>query len=261
MKWLWTALLCILSHDAGAGTLPSKVRLGTDDMRPWVDRDAANLGIIPRIVTRAFTLAQIQVEYEWMPWKRLFHPIHSSMLDAVLPMGFSEERARIFLYSDPLIELDRVACHRKSQPFVWNSPEDFRGKTIAFRRGAYFGPLYAHLAKHNMAHFIEADNDLSMIKMLIARRIDLFFCQPREMQLSMQSSIRAGLLEAKEMEQISTKGKPILSAPLHVGFPRRPQNGQDSIISIQLRDRFNKGLAQLKESEPQLFIFNQYESK
>lgn len=258
MKWFWITVLCILSASVQAGTLPSKITIGTDDMRPWVDRDAADFGIISRIVTRAFGLAQVQLHFEWMPWKRLFHPIHSQVFDAVFPMGYNADRAKIFLYSDELIKLDRVACHRRDQPFSWNSPEDFRGKTIAFRRGAHFGPLYTQLVEKNLASFIEADSDLSMIKMLIAKRIDLFFCQPRETKQSMQTYIHAGLLEAAEMEQVITSGKPILSAPLHVGFPRRTSEGRDSILSIQLRDRFNKALARLKVTEPELFIAEQH---
>jgi ABC-type amino acid transport substrate-binding protein len=250
MKWIWIMTLCILPASVQGGTLPSKITVGTDDMRPWVDRDAADFGFISRIVSRAFGLVRVQLHLDWMPWKRLFHPIHSQVFDAVFPMGYNEERAKIFLYSDELIKLDRVACHRKDQPFELNSAEDFRGKTIAFRRGAYFGPLYTKLLEQNLASFIEADNDLSMIKMLIAKRIDIFFCQPREMKQSMQTYVRAGLLEVEEMDQVVTKGKPILSAPLHVGFPRRTSEGQDSMISIQLRDRFNKGLAKLKAAEP-----------
>ncbi|HET9236679.1 MAG TPA: transporter substrate-binding domain-containing protein [Oligoflexus sp.] len=258
MKWLWITMLCILSASVRAGTLPSKITVGTDDMRPWVDRDAPEFGIIARIVSRAFGLVQIQLHFEWVPWKRLFHPIHGQAFDAVFPMGYNDERARIFLYSDELIKLDRVACHRKDQPFVWTAAEDFRGKKIAFRRGAHFGPLYTQLLERNLASFIEADSDLSMIKMLLAKRIDLFFCQPREIKQSMQTYVNAGLLEAGEMSQVVTKGKPILSAPLHVGFPRRTSGGQDSVLSIQLRDRFNKGLARLKAAEPQLFLFEQY---
>lgn len=258
MKRLWITCLCILSAYAHAGTLPSKITIGTDDMRPWVDRDVADYGIVSRIVSRAFELVQIQLDFEWMPWKRLFHPVHSQMLDAAFPMGYNEERARIFLYSDELIKLDRVACHRKDRPFAWNSAEDFRGKTIAFRRGAYFGPLYTQLLEQKMATFIEADTDLSMVKMLIAKRVDLFFCQPREIQQSMETYVRGGLLEEHEKNQVITKGKPILSAPLHVGFPRRNAEGHDSLISIQLRNRFNKGLAKLKATEPQLFIFEQH---
>lgn len=258
MKWIWITLLCILSGSVQAGTLPSKITVCTDQMRPWVDREAPDLGIISRIVSRAFGLVQVQLEFEWMPWKRLFHPIHSQVFDAVFPMGYNAERAKIFLYSDELIKLDRVACHRKDQPFTWNTPEDFRGKKIAFRRGAHFGPLYTELVEKNLATFIEADSDLSMIKMLIAKRIDLFFCQPREMKLSLQTYVRAGLLEAKEMAAVVTTGKPILSAPLHVGFPRRTSDGRDSILSIQLRDRFNKGLAKLKAAEPQLFVPEQH---
>jgi polar amino acid transport system substrate-binding protein len=258
MKWLWLTILCILSAHAQAGSLPSKITIGTDEMRPWVDRDARDFGIISRIVSRSFGLAQIQLHFEWIPWKRLFHPIHSQIFDAVFPMGYNEDRAKIFLYSDELIKLDRVACHRKDQPFVWNSPEDFRGRRIAFRRGAHFGPLYAQLLKQNLASFIEADTDLSMIKMLIAKRVDLVFCQPREMRQSMQTYVRAGLLEAYEMDQVVTEGKPILSAALHVGFPRRTSGGQDSILSIQLRERFNKGLAKLKTAEPNLFQLEEH---
>lgn len=258
MKWYWMALLCFLCNFARAGTLPSKVQIGTDDMRPWVDQEAQDFGIIARIVTRAFALMQVQTEYFWVPWKRLFHPTHSSTLDAAFPMGFNEERARIFLYSDPLVQLDRVACHRKDKPFHWDTPQDFKGKTIAFRRGAHFGPLYTHLLENKLARFIEADTDLSMVKMLLARRVDLFFCQPREMQLSIDTYVRTGLLEPHEAAQVSTRGKPILSAPLHVGFPRRRVQGRDSIISQELRDRFNKGLARLKATEPQLFIVEQY---
>jgi polar amino acid transport system substrate-binding protein len=227
-------------------------------MRPWVDYDAPDHGIITRIVTRAFAFVHLQTEYHWLPWKRLFHPTHGRSFDAAFPMGLSEERKKIFLFSDPLIQLDRVACHRKDEPFRWEKPEDFRGKTIAFRRGAYFGPLYSYLVEHELATFIEADNDLSMMKMLLAKRIDLFFCQPREIKLSMQNFVDAGLMKQQEAKHISTGGKPILSASLHVGFPRRQVQGQDSIISIQLRDRFNKGLARLKASEPELFRFHQY---
>jgi hypothetical protein len=54
MKWFWITLLCILPAYARAGTLPSKITIGTDDMRPWVDREAADYGIISRIVSRAF---------------------------------------------------------------------------------------------------------------------------------------------------------------------------------------------------------------
>src|SRR5687768_7192115 len=122
MQWMRIMLLWIATGEAYAGTLPSMVTVGTDDMRPWVDRDAPHFGIIARIVSRAFELAQLQTQLEWIPWKRLFHRVYSRTFDAVFPMGYSDERAAIFLYSDDLLQLDRIACHHKSKPFRWTRP-------------------------------------------------------------------------------------------------------------------------------------------
>jgi len=248
LMWLF-----VRAFPAQGENLPSKIILGTNEMRPWVARDLPEYGIISRIVIRAFAKAQMQSEVVWVPWKRLFNRTIDSRIAAAYPMGVSEERLKLFHYSDAIFHLDRVACHLKSKGFTWKTIEDFRGKTIAFKRGAYFGELYKQLKERNLVTFVELDSDLAMMKMLLAHRIDLFFCQERETNENMQRLVEVGQLTIAESEAIGTSGRSILSAPLFVGFPRFFKDGSENMLGTQIRDRFNRGLALLRKDEPGLF--------
>jgi len=76
------------------------VRLSTSDYPPYNSEILKHYGLIPRIVTEAFRLEGIDVEYEFFPWKRSYLASAAGDFHGTLQWYYSPEREKEHYYSD-----------------------------------------------------------------------------------------------------------------------------------------------------------------
>ncbi len=107
MKKLIIYLVLVLSLFA-----KEKVTLATDPFEPFYGPELPNNGYLTEIVVEAFKVEGIEVEIDFVPWKRAYELAQSGHYDGLLGAFYTEEREQYFLYTNPVV-LNRVALFSK----------------------------------------------------------------------------------------------------------------------------------------------------
>ncbi|WP_262694208.1 substrate-binding periplasmic protein [Kordiimonas aquimaris] len=95
---LYTAAMC---NTAVAQKDTLKVITYTD-FPPFVTNELPGGGIINEIVKASFAAADIELEIEFIPWKRSYRAIARGEFLASFSWAYSDDRAKDFHFSDPL---------------------------------------------------------------------------------------------------------------------------------------------------------------
>ena len=119
--------------------LAEKVTLANGDWAPYMAKNLKQYGYMSHIVKEAFGAEGVEVSYVFLPWKRGFEDAKAGTYQGSLIWGFNEERAKDFLFSDPVAQLGTSLFHLKSKAFDWNKPEELKGLKIGGVVGYAYG--------------------------------------------------------------------------------------------------------------------------
>ena len=109
------------------------VRITNGEWEPYLSEHLKFYGVGSRIVSEAFALQGIRVEYGFFPWPRAYNLAKTGEWDGVVCWGYSpQEKGKSkwvneFYGTDSLYEDKDVFFHLKSYPFDWKTPEDLYG--------------------------------------------------------------------------------------------------------------------------------------
>jgi len=149
----------------------------------------------------------------------------------------SSERERLFHISDPVVESGYYLFHRKAHEFDWASVEDLRGLRIAGTRGYDYGEAFQRAEADGELQVVRLNSDEQGLRQLLAGRIDVF---PLDKVVGFDMLHRH--FSPAERARLSFHPLPLRSDNLHLLLSREiPGNAE-------LIERFNRGLAQLRES-------------
>ena len=116
----------MMSATAGAET----VKLANGDWKPFQGEDLPNHGPASQIATEAFAKQGWDVTFEFLPWARGKKLAQRGDLDGTMIYSYNEERAKNFIFSEPVITLENRVFYKKENPVDWESPEDLAKLTI-----------------------------------------------------------------------------------------------------------------------------------
>lgn len=125
---LTALLLTFLSLRAQAESL----RLVTEPWAPYVYlQDGKPTGIDYEITALVFKRLGIDVEWQFLPWRRCLMMLQQGQADGALDIFESPERESELLYpSEPLSEVEFVLFQAKARPHLFNRLEDLRGLKV-----------------------------------------------------------------------------------------------------------------------------------
>ncbi len=233
---LSVALVSSLAAGALAQTQDT-IRLTNGEWQPYLSKDAPHHGFASHIVTEAFALVGVAVEYGFFPWKRSFILAKEGDWDGSVVWLDSDDRREFFLYSDPVVPSKTAFFHLKSSDFDWNGYEDLRGVRIGGTLEYAYGKEFDAAEKAGIIKTNRAKSDELGLKKLLNGRIEVF---PGEVMVT-YAQIRDTF--------------PPESAALFTHHPKyvheEPQYlllSKKIVGNEAMRDLFNEGLKQLKES-------------
>jgi polar amino acid transport system substrate-binding protein len=122
--------ILILGCGVASAQTSKTIRLTNGEWQPYLSEDAPHHGFASHIVTEAFALVGVEVEYGFFPWKRSFKLAKEGTWDGSVVWVDSDERREYFLYSDPVVPSKMAFFHLKGSDFDWNSYEDLKGIRI-----------------------------------------------------------------------------------------------------------------------------------
>ena len=159
------------------GSAQRTVKLANGEYPPINSRHLPYYGAGSHIVSAAFEAVGIKVEYGFFPWKRAYsyaqHGIglNNEKWNGTLLWIYTEERARYFLYSNPVFEDTEVLYHLKSTPLKWNRVEDLKGLTIGGTPYTSYRSLEA-AESEGIIKLSISGNDRSLFRKLLFNHVD-----------------------------------------------------------------------------------------
>ena len=150
------------------------VRLANGEWAPYYSQNLKHYGIGSRIVSEAFALEGIKVEYGFFPWKRAFNIARNGEWDGVVGFETNSEREPHFYASDDLWVAPWVFFHLKTYPFGWETMDDLKGIKIGGTLEYMYTPEFLDAERSGMLDVEREPTDQMGFKKLLAGRIALF---------------------------------------------------------------------------------------
>jgi len=116
------------------------IRITNGEWEPYLSEHSYEYGLASHIVTEAFKLENIDIEWGFYPWKRsYFNAEHGVQWDASAVWWPAEETEKTFYLSDMVVKTEHVFFYLKTKPFDWSSIEDLNelntGVTVGYKYG------------------------------------------------------------------------------------------------------------------------------
>jgi polar amino acid transport system substrate-binding protein len=213
------------------------IRLTTGKWQPYTSKSAPHLGFASHIVTEAFALVGVEVEYGFFPWKRSMKLARDGKWDGSMIWYDTEERRADFYYSDPIVPSTQSFFHLKSYQFDWEGFENLADLRVGGTSEYSYGTEFDAAEEAGVFQTHRTISDEVGLTNLLKGRIDVF---PGELLVTYEQ-IRDTFSE-EEAALFAHHPKHISTAPLHVLFSKKVPESEN------MRDLFNEGLRQLKES-------------
>lgn len=232
---LITLLIVFLQPQVNANDLT--VNLTAGNYPPYQAQDLKHYGVISRIVTEAFALEGVTVNYTFLPWKRAYPYILEGKLDGVGYATKKKEREAHFYFSDPIFQKKRVFFHFKDYAFEWRTIEDLQDIKI----GALSGYSYSHefdtAVDTGLLTIQRVETHKQNIRRLLTKnRIDLALTTIDQGYDVLQKFF------PDKIDQITFHPKPLHSPDMHLMRSKKVAKNKELIVL------FNRGLAKLKSS-------------
>lgn len=236
ISWLVFAIVIfLLIPGAEAG---EKVRLANGEWPPFTSEKLKHYGVYSHIVTEAFALEGLKVEYQFFPWARSYHNVKEGTWDGSLTWAQTPEKKKYVFFSDPVLLHKKVIFHLKPFKFNWRKIDDLKGLRIGAIRGYTYGEEFDQAAKSGSLHVEYTTNEMQNLKKLMTHRIQIF---PSDIDVG-YDLIRTRFTP-EEAGLFTHHEKPIQKAYTCVIFTKKNPEKSRELLAI-----FNRGLKKLKES-------------
>jgi polar amino acid transport system substrate-binding protein len=139
---LLTALLLLcLSKFAQA----EKLRIVTEPWAPYVyEENGKVLGLDYETTAIVFKRLGIDVEWQFLPWKRCLAMLEQGLADGALDIFHSDERDATLLYpSEPLSDVEFVMFHANARPHPFRTLDELAGLTVGTSPGYLYSQAFS----------------------------------------------------------------------------------------------------------------------
>jgi len=216
------------------------IRLTNGEWEPFLSQYLPHYGMASHIVTDAFALVDVEVEYGWFPWKRAFQLAKKGKKwDGSVVWGKNAERVKDFWYPKEGVydALGNVFFHRKDMKFDWNTIDDLKKYKIGLTsQYAYLG--LKEFIEPNKLQVQWVKSDEINFKKLSKGRIDLFPAGPVEGMEQLRNTLSPEKADLITYHQNSINK----SVPMYIIFSQNVEKNKRLMIL------WNKGIRLLKES-------------
>lgn len=234
---LIVTLCAILFSNMASAQASKTIRLTNGEWQPYLSEDAPHLGFASHVVTEAFALVGVKVEYGFFPWARAYKLAADGTWDGTAVWLDSEERREHFHYSDAVVPSKVAFFHLKDSGFDWKSFEDLRDVKVGGTLKYAYGDEFDAAEKAGIIKTDRAQNDQLGLKKLLKGRIEVF---PGEIMVT-YAQIRDSLSK-DEIAMITHHAKHIHEQSQYLLLSKKVPGNE------KLRDLFNEGLKKLKAS-------------
>jgi len=210
----------------------------TGNYPPAIDGAKSDKGYISRIVSDAFALEGITVEFLFLPWARGLRMVRMGKEASIMYYAKTPERMKHFIFSDPIFEEEWLFFHLKKTKVEWSKLADLSRFYIGATLSYSYSDEFHDLADKKVLNVNWVARDKQNWQMLMAGRIDLF---PNV--TSSWYQLRK-LYNKEAVELVTTHHKPLKKQLNYLLFSKEHPN------SAYFKNKFNLGFSKLKALRP-----------
>ncbi len=233
----WVLILCLIISFSGVTFAQETIRLSTAEFAPFTSKSLKYNGVINRVITEAFALEGVKVEYTWYPWKRAYRAAKEEDFDGSSYWYKTPEREKDFLFSDVVTKSTYAFFYIKGSPFNWNTLEDLQGMPIGGTIGYFYKEMFEPLEKSEKLEVHWVPKDEHNLKKLIKNRIKIF---PSNIDVAFD--LLQNHFTPKEIQSFTYHPKPLRESSAYLILSKKVKR------NLRMLKLFNKGLKRLKAS-------------
>ena len=148
-----------------------KVMMVTTPWEPFFSENLPKGGVITEIATAAFARQGHQSNIAWYPWVRALKIVEYGSADVVMGAYYSKERAKNYLYSDPIFDIEvGLMALKELGVDSYKTLQDLKPHTVGVMRG------WVYTEEFDNADFLNKHliiNQITAVRMLFAKRIEM----------------------------------------------------------------------------------------
>ncbi|MFT5758687.1 MAG: polar amino acid transport system substrate-binding protein [Alteromonadaceae bacterium] len=214
------------------------IRITNGEWEPFLSNHIYQYGLDSHIVTEAFKLEGVTVEWGFFPWQRAYqHAIDGEHWDASCCWWPDDDTKKEFLMSDVITKTSFVFFHLKSYNFHWNSLQDLKGVQIGGTSKYDYGKEFMQAITAKTLDVDFTLKDEFNYKKLLAGQIQIFPNEP-----SVGNAQIKNTLSPAEADLLTYNPKKFGISTLHLIISKDNQRNK------YFMDKFNAGLKKLKTS-------------
>ncbi|MCG8570177.1 MAG: transporter substrate-binding domain-containing protein [Spirochaetes bacterium] len=139
-------LFIIVSSFFRLGLFPQNklVPIITWEFPPYTSQNLENYGFESEIVLAAFKEVNIEVNFQFFPWKRGERMVDLGEAWGTIPYSITKERMERYYFTDPIATVRVVFFYygNKMQGTTWNQYDDLKSYTIGGALGYFYEPIF-----------------------------------------------------------------------------------------------------------------------
>ncbi len=172
---LLTALFCTCLSLAAHG---EKLRIVTEPWAPYIyEENGKSLGLDYETTAIVFQRLGIEVQWQFLPWKRCLAMLETGLADGALDIFHSDQRDSTLLYpSEALSEVEFVMFYANRQPHPFKHLDELKGLTIGTSPGYLYSEDFSNSSLFNRE---PAPTHEANFGKLLLGRIDLLITDRR----------------------------------------------------------------------------------
>ncbi len=209
-------ILMMISCVSVSAIAQETIRLASGEWPPYQSEHLKYNGVASRIVTEAFALAGVRVEYGYFPWARSLENAKTGEWDGTFLWFDTPERRKTFHISKPVLDIQYVFFHLRSEPFDWKNMGDLKGIFIGATIKYDYGKAFQSAEAAGTIKVERAPNDKVNFKKLLEGRIRIF---PNDLDAGYEIINR--YFTPEQARLFTYHKKPVKSAPHHLLFSKR----------------------------------------
>jgi len=215
------------------------ISIASGEYPPWTSESLPNGGYINRLVKEAFALADIDVNFDYMPWKRALEATRLGKYHASAFWGENQDRNEDFLHSQTIDNIYFVFFYNKQhydKPFEWKTLSELSAYKIGATRGYTYSKEFWDLHKQDKLRLSISNSDIDSLGKLIRGKIDLFPISEFTGKYLLHRNF-----SKTEIELLSISTKPLSDGKNYILFPKILAKSKDYLKLL------NSGLTTLKQ--------------
>lgn len=204
-------LLCSLALAARAEPL----RIVTETWAPYVyEENGQPTGLDYEITREVLRRLKVEVQWQFMPWKRCLLEFQQGQADAILDIfRIPEREAQMLFIEEPLSDVQFVLFYARNRPYPYRKLEDLRDLLIGTSPGYWYNDR--EFRNSRLFSREEAPSHEANFGKLLRNRVDLVV-----------NDRRAGLYLANQLglgPQLGYNATPVGSDRLYLALRREPR--------------------------------------